>query len=142
MNADNGTVILLDLLLTLRQDRCKRDIEISFQAGLITHSLYPFFQGGGNRLSKVSILRGAFPCPIRNLHAALSLGTRSGPRGSCSCSTARGSPSGGSHHILEENIEEEHPPGKPPIVVSDKIKCPCSLLPDRSWGKVPARKKT
>jgi hypothetical protein len=43
MDADNGTVILLDLLLALRQDRCKRGVEIGFQAGLSAHSLYPFF---------------------------------------------------------------------------------------------------
>ena len=37
MDADDGTVILLDLLLALRQNRCERGVEIGFQTGPIAH---------------------------------------------------------------------------------------------------------
>src|SRR5659263_306714 len=38
------------------------------------------------------------------------------------------------HHILDEDIEEEHPPGKPPIVAYNNLEQLGHLLPDRRGG--------
>ncbi len=78
MNADNGTVILLDLLLTLRQDRCKRGVEIGFQTGLIAHSIYPLSKRGGNP-----------PSPSKYIARHLSLSNPQSP-----CRTILGNPLG------------------------------------------------
>ena len=37
--------------------------------------------------------------------------------------------------LWREDVEEECPTGKPPVVVGDKLKCLGGLIPDRSGGK-------
>jgi len=34
------------------------------------------------------------------------------------------------HHIVDEDIEEECPPGKSPIAINDELKCIGGLIPD------------